>query len=202
VNARYHVWRDAVRLTPLAGVAYDAAAADSRLILGDYTSGTFGNGFDVIVDYVRFDQAGACLPTGADADSDGLPDSWEFKYYNPGGTNYADLAAAVTNAVASADDDGDGCLNLNEYIANTDPLNAASVFKLSSITCPSASVVQVSLQTSPQRNYTLWKSPDLGAGSPWSLVVGPTLGTDGTLALHDTNATGGLGFYRVSASLP
>ena len=80
-NSVYHVWRDTVRLTPVAGVAYDNNSTESRLILGDYTSATFGNGFDVVVDYVRYDQTAAFLPTGADADGDGLPDAWEYNYF-------------------------------------------------------------------------------------------------------------------------
>lgn len=202
VNARCHVWRDAVRLTPLAGVAYDTAAADSRLIMGDYTAGTFGNDFDVTIDYVRYDQTGACLPSGADADNDGLPDSWEYLYYSPGGTNYAAKATAVTNAVAGADDDGDGFSNYNEYIANTDPRNAASALKPWEVSRPGGNVVQVILLTSTQRKYTLLRSSDLGLTDPWTAVAGPTFGTDGNLMLQDTNAIGLCTFYRISVSLP
>jgi hypothetical protein len=201
VNAKYHVWRDEVRLTPLAGVAYDAAAADSRLILGDYTSGTFGNGFDVTVDYVRYDQTAAYLPTCADSDTDGMPDSWEFFYYNPGGT-YSAMVSALTNAVAGDDDDDDGLTNLEEYVANTDPRSAASVLKARSIEALGGNVMQVTFQTSPQRNYTLLKSLDLGLTDPWAAIAGPTIGTDGDLMLLDTNAQSAQKFYRVSVSLP
>lgn len=48
----YHVWRDGVLLTPQAGAPYDQTAADERLQFGDYTSGDFGNGFDVTLDYI------------------------------------------------------------------------------------------------------------------------------------------------------
>ena len=201
VNAKYHVWRDGTRITPLAGVAYDAAAADSRLILGDFTSGAFGNGFDVTIDHVRYDQSAAYLPTGADADTDGMPDAWEFFNYFTGGT-YADMVSAITNAVAGGDDDSDRMTNLKEYVANTDPHNAASVLKLDSITLPGGSIAQVNLLTSPQRNYTLWKSSDLGLTDPWAAIAGPTIGTDGNLMLQDTNAAGAQVFYRVSVALP
>lgn len=201
VNAKYHVWRDGVRLTPLAGVAYDAAAADDRLILGDSTSGTFGNGFDATIDYVRYDLTNAYLPTGADADTDGMPDSWEFFYYNPGGT-YTAMVSALTNAVAGDDDDGDGSTNLEEYIANTDPHNAVSVLKTGDIEVLGGNLVQVTLLTSPQRNYTLLKSLDLGLTDPWSAIAGPTVGTDGDLIFQDTNVLSSQKFYRVSVSLP
>ena len=58
----YHVWRDGVPLTPEAGAPYDSTGNDSRLILGDFTSGSFGNGFDVDIDYVRFDHSGFYAP--------------------------------------------------------------------------------------------------------------------------------------------
>jgi predicted outer membrane repeat protein len=47
-----------------------------------------------------------------DTDSDGLPDWWEIKHFG-----------GPTNAVASADDDGDGLTNLEEYAWGTDPHN-------------------------------------------------------------------------------
>ena len=59
---RYHLWRDGIRLTPVAGAVYDLNLDENRLLLGDYTGGTFGNGFDVDIDYVRYDQSGAYPP--------------------------------------------------------------------------------------------------------------------------------------------
>lgn len=50
----YHVWRDGIRLTKPAGAGYDMRADDGRLLLGDYTRGTFGDGFKVVIDYVKF----------------------------------------------------------------------------------------------------------------------------------------------------
>jgi len=185
-NGVYHVWRDGIRLTPVAGVAYDNSSAENRLILGDYTSGTFGNNFDVTLDYVRFDQTGAYLPTGADADGDGLPDAWEYRYFG-----------SITGAFASADDDGDGKTNLDEYRANTDPRDASSVFRIQSIE-RTGSLMRISLNTSPQRFYTLYRSPDLKA---WTAIQGPIIGTDGILYLEDT-AAGPRGFYKVTASIP
>ena len=61
--------------------------------------------------------------------------------------------------------------------------------------------VQVSLNTSPQRFYTLYRSADLGAASPWTAVQGPVVGTDGILTFQDSGA-GTRSFYRVTATLP
>jgi sialidase-1 len=110
INLKYHVWRDGIRLTPVAGVAYDNTNNESRLIMGDYTSAAFGNNFDVTIDHVRFDLNGAWLPPGTDADGDGLRDAWEYQYFG-----------SITSAVAGNDEDGDGKTNLQEAADGTDP---------------------------------------------------------------------------------
>jgi len=111
-NSRYHVFRDAVRLTPLAGAAYDQTGTDNRLILGDYTTGTFGNNFDVTIDHIRF-TGGAFLPAGLDSDVNGMPDSWEYQYFGVlSGTNPA------------GDPDEDGYTNVQEFGNGTHPLVA------------------------------------------------------------------------------
>ena len=111
-NARYHVFRDAVRLTPLAGATYDQTGADNRLILGDYTSGTFGNNFDTTIDHVRF-TSGAFLPAGLDTDANGLPDAWEYTYFK-----------TLTGTAPEGDPDEDGFTNFQEFQNSTDPLVA------------------------------------------------------------------------------
>jgi len=60
-NALYYVWRDGALLNP-AGAGYDAPASDNRLLLGDYTKNSFGDYFDVDIDWVRYDQSGAFTP--------------------------------------------------------------------------------------------------------------------------------------------
>ena len=205
-NGKYHVWRDGVRLTPVAGVAYDAAATDSRLILGDYTSGTFGDFFDVTIDYVRYDATGAYLPTGADADTDGMPDSWEYQHWNTGGT-YSQMVAAITAAAAAGDADSDGASNLGEYIANTDPKITASVLRVDSMnfnSSPEGAQFVVGLDySSPQRWYTLLRSTDLNDPvANWAPVDGPVVGTDGALSFADDDPPDPAAFYRVKVALP
>jgi hypothetical protein len=54
-----------------------------------------------------------------DTDQDGIPDSWELQYFGNS-----------TNASASADTDGDGMINSDEFVAGTDPTDALSVLKI------------------------------------------------------------------------
>lgn len=191
VAGKYHVWRDGVRLTSVAGVAYDQTAADSRKIMGDYTSGTFGNDYDVTLDYVRYDQTAAWLPTGADVDGDGMPDSWEYAHFRN-----------VTGAAASADGDGDGKTNREEYAANPDPQDSSSAFAIGAIAAATGDVMKITLNaTSPQRHYTLYKSANLSVSGAWTPVTGPVTGNDGALIFHD-RISAARAFYRVEVSIP
>ena len=191
----YHLWRDGVRLTPAAGAPYDGAA-DTRLILGDYTSGTFGNGFDVVIDYVRMDPGNAYLPPGADADGDGMSDLFEYTHFSH-----------IVDADPDEDADGDGTTNLAEYIADTDPKLVASVLRIDSIQfdpAPGSGEFVVGLDySSPQRWYSLLRTTDLQEPvANWTLVDGPVVGTDGALSLADEAPPSPAAFYRVSVALP
>jgi len=54
-----------------------------------------------------------------DSDGDTLPDAWELAY-----------SGSITGMLASADSDGDHQSNIAEYIAGTNPTNAASLFQV------------------------------------------------------------------------
>lgn len=57
----------------------------------------------------------AIIPPGADADGDGLPDWWEWRF-----------SQGFTNLAPDQDDDADQVLNRDEFAADTEPDNAAS----------------------------------------------------------------------------
>jgi hypothetical protein len=69
------------------------------------------------------------MPMPGDLDADGLPDTWETLYF------------ASADASAEMDSDGDRLSNASEYIAGTDPTNAASVLNFSSVQPSPAGVV-------------------------------------------------------------
>jgi hypothetical protein len=87
-----------------------------------------------------------------DANGNGLPDPWEENYF-PG-----------KNVNPQADSDGDGTSNVLEYLAGTDPTDAASHFRpIGSI---SGTVYTLPIQTTSGRDYKVWVSKDL---SSWHL---------------------------------
>ncbi len=83
-----------------------------------------------------------------DTDGDGLPDSWETTYFgNP------------TGGSATADGDGDGMSNRDEFIAGTDPGNALSVLRI--IRTPANGLLQFVAQTN--LGYSVQYSTNLSA---------------------------------------
>jgi len=83
--------------------------------------------------------AAPALDPNADTDHDGLPDAWEMEHLGS------------ISALPGADADGDGTTNMMEYLAGTDPADAASVFR------PTAQMegndLVLSVQTMAGRRY-------------------------------------------------
>jgi hypothetical protein len=84
-----------------------------------------------------------------DSNGNGLPDAWEQTY-------------GVTDP--GADPDGDGQSNLAEYLANTNPTNAASVFAITSATRQSDGSVLLNWQSTGGTRYRILYSdaPEVG----------------------------------------
>lgn len=96
----------------------DAFVTDTRVV---YTGGrpSFDEGFAVY----RVSDCFVCDTGGLyyDWDADGIPNWWEKRFSRDG---------SKTGLAADADDDGDGLNNYGEFVAYTDPTNAASRFAL------------------------------------------------------------------------
>jgi len=102
--------------------------------------------------------------------------------------------------VVSGNPDHDAFTTFQEWLADTDPTNALSFFHIEAIS--KSSPPMVTLQSSSNRIYTLWSTPQL-APPTWSPVPGAEAipGTGGPLTLSDpTNAP--QQFYRVQVNLP
>jgi len=123
-----------------------------------------------------------------DSDTNNLPDWWEGQYFGHLGVDLG------------ADPDHDGLSNLQEYLAGTEPTNAASVMALCAVTnapAVASNGFAVSWWSVAGRTYTLTRSTNLLVGFTYNVRTNipatPPANTE-----VDTNVTGpGPWFYRV-----
>ena len=98
------------------------------------------------------------------------------------------------------DSDGDGASNGAEYLADTDPTNRASCFRVAAFT--NGPPWRVCVPSSARRRYALQWAPDL-FGDAWSDVPGETNlpGNDRLLPLDAPDGATAR-FYRVTVRMP
>ena len=125
----------------------------------------------------------------ADSNGDGIPDGWTQRF----GLNPTDPA------VAAANPDNDAHTTLEEWIADTNPTDPFSFFKIEELL--SFSPVELEFQSSTNRVYTLLRTEEIG--SSFDPVPGQQNipGTGTNLVLSDTNSSSNA-FYRVQVSVP
>jgi lysozyme family protein len=130
-----------------------------------------------------------------DSVGDGIPNAWRAFYFGGTGTS-TNVASCST-----ADPDNDGMDNHKEYVADTNPTNAASLFRILNIV--KATGASVWYPSSSNRTYTLWYATNMLSGS-WVNVPSQTgiPGTGGVDFLTDPVPAGSSLFYRVSVQLP
>jgi hypothetical protein len=99
-----------------------------------------------------------------DTDGDGMTDTWEERY-NFDKTNAADGAP-------TADADGDSMSNYSEFIAGTDPRNAASLLTVKSITPPNGELVpaKITFFALKGKSYSVQYRNSLTLSANWQKV--------------------------------
>ncbi len=103
----------------------------------------------------------------------GTPVPWLMSY---------GITGNFTNAEV-LDSDGDGAPNWQEYRANTNPTNAASVFKIGAVTRLADGRFQVTFSSSTNRIYRVESSADL---SNWQLIQDNIVGNNQDINVVDT----------------
>jgi len=160
-----------------------------------YTGYSFGPQGDALrgLNYVRLVRGGNY--SSVDHVGDGIPDGWRRQYFGGSGT--------TTNAIscASCDADADGVSNYNEYIADTNPTNTLSHFKIQSVT--NLAGLKVFYQSSSSRKYSLCYTTNLTSGV-WNSISSQTNipGSGGVDSLSDTAPGDAHRFYRISVRVP
>ena len=129
----------------------------------------------------------------ADADNDGIADSYEQS------------AFGSTGADALGDADGDGQNNYFEYLAGTNPVNATQTLSTAPSIATGASANGGSFKLNlshvrPGVNYHLETSSDLDV---WNRIGTFTFSVSGSATIEDPDApTGQPNFYRISLEAP
>jgi hypothetical protein len=134
------------------------------------------------------------LPAGADADGDGIPDAWEQLEFG-----------SVLAADAGSDFDGDGFSDKSEYLAGTDPLDPASLLRITDLVAAGAGTTNTLTWTSvSNRQYRVLQTNEVAAASPWKDVglglIAPDAGA--TTTRMATNAVDSRRWFRVEAIKP
>jgi hypothetical protein len=119
----------------------------------------------------------------ADADSDGLADSWESHYGGAAGLD------------PEADNDGDGASNLEESLAGTAPDDPASVFVVSGLVRESDGQMAIRWPSVVGRRYEVCYTPSLA--TPFTPVTSDLEATAPANVWYHTPATNSACFYRV-----
>jgi parallel beta-helix repeat protein len=95
-----------------------------------------------------------------------------------------------------ADTDGDGLNNWQEWVAGTDPTDAASALRILSI-APDPSGLQITWQSVIGRNYALERSTNVGSQSRFTLQRDVIAQTEETSVIDYQPAENAPSFYRV-----
>jgi Tol biopolymer transport system component len=173
-------------------VLYDSkpivSASGSAVVFLSLGSGLVANDLNRVPDAFA-SAVDASVPL--DSDGDGIPDWWMALYFGHALAQSGDLSRAQDDA------DGDGFNNWQEWIAGTDPMDAASALRLR-LAALTTSGVTLTWQSVNGVSYLLQRGSDLGSQPAFLSIQSNIVGHVGTTSFTDTNSNAaGPCFYRV-----
>ena len=128
--------------------------------------------------------------TDTDSVGDGIPDAWRAAHFGGSG------ATTNSSSCAACDPDHDGLTNLQEFLAGTDPNNAAGVLRIG-VPAKSGADIVVSFQSVAGITYRVEVRSQLNGGN-WEVLADQILGTGGVIQITDPGAAAlPHRFYRV-----
>jgi hypothetical protein len=120
-----------------------------------------------------------------DTNGNGIADLWERTYFGSVGASHP----------GSTDTDGDGMSDYHEFLAGTNPTNAASLLHFLTPVVQNTGAARFDWPTVPGRGYRVSGSSDLVSWTP----IMDWVRANGTVFSFTTNLTSGTRFYRLEA---
>jgi hypothetical protein len=127
------------------------------------------------------------VQANSDSDTNGLPDVWELARFGHIGVNPND------------DPDQDGFTNLQEYLADTDPLDGTSYLRISHLSMLPGGV-KVDWQGGVQATQFLQRTLSFGGTNVWFNIQTALPPTPVSGSYTDWLATNAMQFYRIRIS--
>jgi subtilisin family serine protease len=121
-----------------------------------------------------------------DTDGNGLPDWWELQYFGH-----------LTGTDPNADPDHDGMSNLAEWLAGTDPTNAASNLRVTVLSATNANAVVLDWTSVAGKTYWLERSTNLLTGFNFTVATNINATAPTNTQTDTTILPGNARFYRV-----
>ncbi len=181
VGVFHYAWKSAVTCSVDAVVLEGGTNFTCTGWIGSGSVPASGDGNHVVVVLEELDSSIEWQWANDDTDSDGMDDAWETAFF--GGLGQS----------AATDYDHDGQNNGDEYIAGTNPTNAASLFQLQARAVPAGFIIE--WPAASNRTYDVFWTPNLvyiGFEAIETNLAFPR--HSATATLHSAEAQG---FFRV-----
>jgi Astacin (Peptidase family M12A) len=118
--------------------------------------------------------------TAIDSVGDGIPDAWRRAHFGGTGTT------TNSQSCAACDPDHDGLTNYQEFLAGTNPTNAASTLKMGT-PAGNGLDIHVNFQSVSGTVYRVSFRDDI-AGNGWTILADQIIGTGGVIQITDSGA--------------